>query len=540
VTNNRLSVEGYETYNGNRWIKVSFQKKEAWVPIDHFVGSRTEAVQTLKRQKIAIIAPADVSDLLVKVSCLRDFKPAYIAENVGWNGNTFLLADGELFTPGNREVPHVACEIDPQKCASTGKLKTWKKKVAGQLDGQNLPVFAIMLAFVSPLLRFSDRVGNFGFEIVGRPGTGKSTVQYLMSSVLGGATQQQNGHYWVTCNTTRTATEQTMAVHSDLPIVLEEASHFMAGMSDRDRGRELEALVFQLSSGIPKARYKEPSTGEHRFVYLMSSNASLGSLTGNLTDTSMAAADRLITLPVPTGNDYHVFDWLPEGFAGGKNFADSLVTAANENHGLAIRRFLERLVKAKADDEPALRELIRKRVSRFVRNAKVDPNDGSAMRVAEAFGLTYAAGRLAQNYGALPKKLRCGSIAMRCYILHLNHSRLLPLQPNPDIFAKRLVEISEFSGTPYLPKGKVGKKLAKKIEAASAHVRDTRHGRELVIRKSKMKSLFPDWNELSRDPKVKKLQKREKGHATVWRAFPLRGKRKRVYCFILSDPADKS
>ena len=73
------------------------------------------------------------------------------------------------------------------------------------------------------LVWLTSRVGSFGFELVGEKGIGKSTLQYLMSSVLGGAIQGADGNYWVTLDTTVNALEDTMAEHSDLPIIFDEA-----------------------------------------------------------------------------------------------------------------------------------------------------------------------------------------------------------------------------------------------------------------------------------------------------------------------------
>ena len=106
-------------------------------------------------------------------------------------------------------------------------------------------------------------------------------------------------------------------------------------------------------------------------------------------------------------------------FAGSAEYANALTRAAEQNHGHAIRKFLKQLVRARAKDDAALRAWIASRVNGFVEKANIDPNDGSAFRVAEAFGLVYAAGRLAQQYGVLPDCLAVGPAVLTCYSLHL-------------------------------------------------------------------------------------------------------------------------
>lgn len=334
-------------------------------------------------------------------------------ERVGWNGQHFALPDGTVFSPSGAQQPDIVFQRIPRRCSPRGTFKGWKRKVARRLAGQALAEFVLCLAFAAPLLALTNRVGNFGFELVGGKGTGKSSLQQLMSSVLG-ALQGEDGHYWVSFDATPNALEQSMAGFSDLPLILEEANLFVAGETARTRGNNFKALAFRLGGGSEKARFDQGQPKEFRLIFLTSSNERLAKLMNINSEAARAAEDRLITLPIE-GRPHGVLDFVPSGTANASQFIADLVAAADAHHGHAIRRFLSHLVQERADDERRLRAEIVRRMASFREKAGVDPNAGSAVRVADAFGLVFAAGALAKRYGALPRAFRTGGHSQRLF-----------------------------------------------------------------------------------------------------------------------------
>lgn len=526
---NSMHVEGFTAPSGREWILAIDGERRGWVPRRAFHGGARDAIDQLGRQNVVIIGASRLKALIDRVAALSVFPTHQLIENIGWNGCHFALPDGTVFSPENSVPGEVIFDRLYNRCAKRGTLRKWKRRVATPLAGQNIATFVLSLAFAAPILKLTNRVGNFGFELVGPKGTGKSTFQQIMSSVLGGAIQGEDGHYWTSFDATPGGLEQAMASHSDLPMILEEANLYIAGESPRVRGEHFKALAFRLGGGFDKRRYGHGAAGEFRFVYLTSSNEPLAELIGRDSEAARAAADRLITIPIPADRPHGLFDSIPDGFTSGSDFARTLIAAADLNHGHAIRRFLRRLVNARATNEGRLKSDIAALIARFCEKAEVDTTDGSAMRVAEAFGIVYAAGEVARRYGALPQRLRCGPAVLACYRLHLAKDAHI------QSFASILAEITERDDVIDLGKGKVTGIDPIVLASAPAFVRERGGKRELWIRPSRINALIPRWDSMRRDPEVDALIKREGQHKKVKRPLGPGGSEDRVYCFRLPE-----
>lgn len=456
---------------------------------------------------------------------LTDFPADNLIGNVGWNGQQFALPDGTVFSPESSAAGEVLFDRIRNRCAERGTLGRWKRGVAKPLVDQRIGTFVLCAAFAAPILKLTNRSGNFGFELVGPKGKGKSTFQQIMSSVLGGAIQSEDGHYWTSFDATPGGLEQAMASHSDLPMILEEANLYIAGESSRIRAEHFKALAFRLANGFNKRRLGPGAEGEFRFVYVTSSNEPLSDLIGRNSEAARAAADRLITIQIPPDRRHGLFDSIPDEFESGSDFAKSLIAAADQNHGHAIRRFLQKLVEARASDESKLKDEIAAMISLFCEKSLVDPNNGSAIRVAEAFGIVYAAGELAKRYGALPKPMRCGPAALACYRLHLSHNDDL------ESFATLLSTIAKRDDVIVLDTRNISDFNARTLAKAPAFVRGRQSNRELWIRQARIKELIPNWTTLKRNPEIAHLLKRDGRHMGVKRTVGWNGAQERVYCF---------
>ena len=156
-----------------------------------------------------------------------------------------------------------------------------------------------------------------------------------------------------------------------------------------------------------KSRRGEAAQSPARFVYLTSSNESFASMfCGGNSKTSAAAADRLLAIPIAGDRKFGVFDRLPQGCANSKQAIQAIVDLIKEHHGKPMRRFVRKLVAARAADEPALKSRIESLINEFRDAVGVNDNVGQESSIADVFGLMYAALMLAQEYGALPKRLK--------------------------------------------------------------------------------------------------------------------------------------
>jgi hypothetical protein len=454
---------------------------------------------------------------------IEGFPDKPLIDRSGWNGLYFALPDGTIFSAAGAEEVVVVFDATPRKCRQAGTMDDWTTRVAKPLTGQSMPMFAIMLTFLPPLLRLCELSGNPGFEIVGPPGTGKSTVQKLASSVLGGVEGAEAYH--ITFDTTLNALEAQMAVHADLPMILEEANLFFAGETPAKRANSFKALAFRMSAGREKERYNLPGQGDHRFAYLSSSNESLTSLIGAGSDVAKAAGYRLITLEISPNHPFGVFDNLPPGYDSTSEYAGKLVSAASRHHGHAIRKFLAGVVQARADSEAALRRKVGRLMKLFRDRCQVDLNDGSAVRIADLFGLVFAAGRLARDYGALPREWHCGDAVLACYERHLRRSA------SPPTVLDRLLSVANSDEVIHLRPGATVPLLD--VQTGIAFVRHRATRRELVVRRKAIGQLFSDWSVLARRPDVKALLVRDGKHLTTKRKLNKLLPAEPVYCFAL-------
>jgi hypothetical protein len=468
---------------------------------------------------------APVRDAVPK---LRRFPPRPLVECPGWSGEHFALADGRVFSPTGSDGPIVLFATDKLKCLKAGSPTGWKGGICRPLAGQQLCVFMMCAVFAAPLLNFTDRSDNFGFEIVGEPGVGKSTLQQLMATVAGGASPSSPGHYWVDCQTTANALEPTMMAHSDQPLIMEEAALYAAGESNASRGSNMNELAFKLARGSSKARLGGGQQTEHRLVYILSSNRSLAEvLAGRHRAEATAASDRLITLRLSEDRQFGIFDYIPAEYPSASAFAEALKATAAEHYGHAFPRFIRLLVARRSRDEGQLRRWIRSRLEEFRRAVAADLDDGSALRVVDSFGLCYVAGRLAQRFKILPVSFDCLRAAVTCYNLHREEAR--PLLQLP----RRLSWLAQLDGVVDLDSGRP-RLTDSQLHAVTAFLRTTRQGRrEILFTQTSRDRFFPDFEALKRDPENTQWFKSEKGRDTARRFIREGGKKDPVYRFYL-------
>ena len=402
-----IIVRGVMTPDQVEYACITKGTRSAWLPVRAFAD-----VERVARSAVAdrglILTTSEWRDVVEQVGAIDFFAPECVAEQTGWIDGVFPLSCGESFTAKGVQPPAIAFEVDQISCQTAGTLDAWIEGVARLLNDQHLPLTILLAMFASPLLQLTGRKDNFGFEIVGREGRGKSTIQRIAASACGAA-------YWTSLNTTLDAIEGLLPAHNSMTMVLDEANLFYGDLAADARGAKFRALAFRMATGDIKLRFAGKRTRRYSFIYVISGNDRLEHLIrGNSRATTRAAGDRLMTLQVPD-QPYGVFEFVPDGYAGSEEFAKALDAAAEANAGHAIRAFLQQLVEDRADDEPGLQKLIQTDIARFREKAGVGHNDGSVGRVADAFGLLYAGGRMAQRYGVLPDELAVGRSVLYCY-----------------------------------------------------------------------------------------------------------------------------
>jgi hypothetical protein len=524
----RVEVKGATAPSGRPWVSIKAGQKCAWVELADFAGSNA-AREKLKASGM-IMFKEQWERCVNQVQRVTVFPSRPLIERPGWSGQHFALVDGQVFSPEDSRSPVVLFEKRHLKCVGGGSLKAWKDGLADIVADQHLVCFALMVGFVAPLLELTDRYSNFGFELAGIKGKGKSTLQQLVASIAGAAVDPHGRNYWITANITANALEELMIEHSGMPMVIEETNLFAAGEKDKTRASKFDEMVFRLADGSTKGRWGGPKQERFRFIYLTSTNEPLESiLSGHRPAVSAAAADRLLTLPVTAARPYGIFDTLTKGFDDSGAMAKQITEVIGSNFGVAMPAFLRGLVNARAHDDAGLRAKIKTYVAEFRKRAGIDLNAGTEVRVADAFGLVYAAGRLAKAYGALPVSISCGPAALACYQMNRAAST------GGASMVSALLALATHPAVIRIDPGKLDAIDDNTLNAAPALLRADRWAvEELLLTRAQLVRAFPMPNLLLSDADVAEILQRDSDkRKTVKRILRKGHQAERVYCFKL-------
>ena len=474
-----------------------------WVSVDDL--STGKALERLRRHKMYLFGD-HLKYAIHEAEKVGSFPPMPLIAQPGWTGHHFTLPSGEVFSPKGCDPAIVLFDPRPKKCCRKGKLKAWKEGVARLAGNQDLLTFALMIAFAGPLLELSRILENFGFELCGKGGVGKTSVEWLVASAIGGAMEGGNNNFWIPANTTVNGLEQLYPDHADLAMIIDEMGDFCNGETEKVRATKTRELIFRLRSGTTKNRFDSRTDEPTRFVYLTSTNVSLGTLLGELDSaTSAAAADRLLTIPIAAERKYGIFDSLPNGCATGREAISQMQTLMLDHHGLAMPRFLKRLVRARASGEDALKAHIDAGIRRFRDAVGVDENDGAEARVADVFGLVYVAGVLAVKYGALPKSFDPLKAAITVY--RLNRAAAGPVPTNRE----RLQELVYHPRTLRIGYNDLRSIPDEELKRAPALLRTARSGElELLLTPAQLERRFGNKGAFYRDPEVEQIALKDK------------------------------
>lgn len=525
----KVSVRGLmATDSKSRFYEVTVGNRSVLTPEAVWGRSGSKGFEMIEAAGLAVIGSKQCTALVQEIGEIRDFAHTHIAEKIGWNGKCFALPSGCVYAPEGSNEPMPAFIPIRNKCETGGKLKSWKREVAAPMQGQALLQFGLMLMFAAPLLRLSPVHGNFGFEIVGEKETGKSSLQRLMSSVCGGSGQGPEGHYYVDCDTTYAALEDTMDSHSDMALVMDESNLLSGSESAKNKAAMFKAIAFKLSAGSMRNRKAREQRLEQRFIYFLSSNDPLASLIGQDDGSARAAADRLITIPIATDRKYGVLEHLPDGYEYAADFVRDLLHASSKHYGVAIHAYIRALVNACAQDRTEVMEDIELRMRFFRKRMHKQFPETRKRRVIEAFALVFAGGRMAQKFGVLPKtaKFDCFAAAEACYRMHLQRGSA------GLTFMERLKRLADEEDIPNLGQGEVPEITDEQYERG-LFLRD-RGASQLMIRTDRIERYFQDWAKIRSLPEAEAARHKGGGkHKGVARRVGSGREKIRVYSFVL-------
>lgn len=313
-----------------------------------------------------------------------------LVSQTGWHGAAFVLGNGKVVgSPVERLFlpERAASSIAAVACAGT--LDGWRSEVAGLVQGNPLPAFALLTAFAGPLLQIAGEDGG-GIHLHGPSKSGKTAAAKATVSVWGLPTKQGGLRDW---RATTNGLEAACQAATDMLLVLDEIH--------QADPRQVTDAIYMLLNQSGKLRMKKDlslrPTMTWRLFVLSTGEAALDVVVES-TGKRMpeGAAMRMPSVAVE-GDAWPVL----HGEVDRAHFMTRLHKGMAAHHGHAGRLFLQRLTSQRAQDEG---EIVKEIEAARLAMAAALPDDASPQvrHVARVFALVAAAGELATRWEVLP------------------------------------------------------------------------------------------------------------------------------------------
>lgn len=357
------------------------------IPRSMFKGDGAEVAGLLLDQGLNL-APRARALLVEYLQTADTPSRARITGRTGWHdsgaaGGVFVLP--ELAIGGGEEEWLFETESPAANTYTRrGTLSGWRENVAALCVGNSRLVFAVSMAFASPLLYLIGGESG-GFHLRSASSDGKTTALRVAASVCGGADYMQR---W---RATDNGLEGLAMLHCDAPLLLDE----IAQIDPRAAGE----VAYMLANGSGKTRAGRTGAARERsswrLLFLSAGEIGLAEHMGEAGKSPKAGQElRLAEIPADAGAGLGVFENLHD-HPGGNEFSKALAESIRQQHGTAFPAWLERLAKEQANIQDNIKEGIRA----FERLNLTENAGGQARRVAYRFALVGAAGELATYWG---------------------------------------------------------------------------------------------------------------------------------------------
>ncbi|MCO5792677.1 MAG: DUF927 domain-containing protein [Blastomonas sp.] len=530
MRNSEITVDGLIGDQDRRYYQIRRENDVVTIPTHAFSGAAKAGYSRLADLGISFPDKKALDAFRAQMADCRFVRGPSIAAHSGWVCGNFVFPSGAI---ADGEAPTIAIAFETTRTITSkaGKGKTWLKGIPDRLRGQSIPVFALCATFAAPLLELVDPNRNYVFELVGKAGIGKSTIQQLAAANIGVPTRQA-GTPCISSFLELVAEPLTMLNrYRDLPLIVDGVAEYLGTATKAQRTRATQILVGHLltsgTGGVGGASV--------RTIALLSSNRPILSALGHEVQHDLSLADKVLTIPIADDRPYGVFDTLPDDMDGHR-FSTELVNVAQANFGHAMPRFIAELAKAAAADRTKVIGQVNRHLAQFRKKAGVDENNGAEVRVADAFGLVYAAGRLAKTYKVFPKTLNCFVPALACYRLNRMHrSNLVPLADRLPPIEDRIRKLFDDEAIVRVPtKGSPSAKVVEAIARADVLRGACKGSDELWIRPTAIHSVLPDWSERRCSDAVRGILVHNGKKLTTKRRAGPEGKHALMYVFRIS------
>lgn len=480
VTARNAYVAGVTTLDGNRFAKFAGNGRSLYVSSVDLLTDKLGVRKVLAKAQFILPTSQEQAAYLSAAESITGYPRRQLIEHPGWTGVHYAEPSGYVHSPSGVKRGKAIFPITMARAQAVGgTLQQWRDRVAEPLSGQTIPMIVVLAALAAPIIRFFDEE-NFGIELHGPGGKGKTLCQRIAQSIAGQPTTLPS------FNSTQSGLERLFARHSDMILPINEGS-----LISEAHKTAFKNFAFNMANGSPRITAFTGEPAVHRFLYLTSSNESLHRKVGE-TDayTENSALQRLIPLEV-SGEPRGAFSFIPSGFASPRKFAKSIEAAIKEQYGTPYRELIRHLVIARHEDAAEFDDKIRRRCAKFFTEIGASTADDGESRVSASIGLLYAVGCFAKAKGILPVSWNCMTACVDAY------RNFQAQQPSMTPLAARLATILARPETLDLRNGARPKMKEKAFETHGAFLHSGIKGRtELLLTRNFWRCEFPDRHQI--------------------------------------------
>lgn len=476
VNAERAYVAGVTTLDGNRYVKFAGNGQWLYVSTLDLLTDRPKVRRLLGQASFILPSNQELALYLAAAEEITSYPARALLERPGWTAGYYAERTGYVHSPPGAMRGKSLFPTPPSlRQPVGGTLEQWRERVGQLLTGQDIPIVVILAALASPLVRFFEEE-NFGLELHGPGGKGKTLCQRIMQAVAGPLSPLQS------FNATQAGLERLFASHMDMPLPINEGSLIKA----IDRAA-FANFAFNMSNGSPRTTAHSGEPAVCRFVYLTSSNESLHHKVGQAdAHTEDAALQRLIPIRV-SDEARGVFNFVPPNFASSRRYAKAIEVAIKEQFGTPYRELLRQLVLVRHNDAAKFDGRVRARINAFTDAVGASTADDGEGRITASLGLLYAVGCFAKDKGILPREWDC---LAACVAVYRNFQSQ---RPGMTPLAARLATIIARPDTLDIRRGPQPKLSDKAFERHGAFISSGIKGRtELLMTRAFWREHFPD------------------------------------------------
>lgn len=265
-----------------------------------------------------------------------------------------------------------------------GTAEQWRDSVGRLCRGNSRLLFAVSVAFASPLLYLVGGESG-GFHFRSNSSDGKTTALRVACSVCG------DGGYMQRWRATDNGLEALAMQHCDSLLALDE----LAQLDPKVAGE----TAYMLANGAGKTRAARTGGARERafwrVLFLSAGEISLAQHMAEANRTTRAGQEiRLVDIGADAGAGLGAWEALHD-YPNGADFSRALDQATKRYYGAPLAAFLDKLTRSPAD----LADELRKAQKLFEAQHLTDDASGQARRVADRFALVAMGGELATQWG---------------------------------------------------------------------------------------------------------------------------------------------